>query len=317
MGRGTDPTAAELEACLEGGKPALPEVEPLVALAGELRQEGLNRPAPAPTAAARDALRRAVLAEAEARRRPGVFARLRGASLAVAAVAGGGLVVASAASGSNPVVLVADAARELPRLTGHWSAPPATVSIEGEVLASGSGGETLAIRVGEQTLTVEPPREPRAVVSQGTPVAAAAIEAGSTVRVTTGRAPGADVITAKKIEVIPTLAPSSAARPADDGQAPAQAPVSRPAPADTPGPDPTPAPRTPSPAVATAGANTAGLDPPATRTPTPSPTPVNTPTAAPTATPTKPPAIAPSADDTDNVTLDNETAAAKSSMTRY
>jgi hypothetical protein len=178
-------------------------------------------------------------------------------------------------------VLVADAASELPRLARHNS-PPQTVSLEGEVVDGRDGGETLRVRVGEETLTIEPPNKSRAVVAEGTPVAAADIETGTTIRVTAERDSKTDVVTARKIEVIsPASAVVAPARTAEPTRTLA---AEAPAVADT-GADATPRPKeTPKAAASTAVASDTNLSP-ALVQPTATPTPTPRPTATPSPTP--------------------------------
>lgn len=284
--------ARRLEDALEGLE-FLSDMEPLVALAAELRATGLATPTEAPSAAAREQLRAAVVSVAANTKQRGVAARVRGATFAVAAIAGGGLVIASAASGSNPAVLVADAARELPGI-GRLSAPPSSVALEGEVVASRDAGTTLEVRVGDETVTVESPKESRAVVAGGTPVAAADIQQGATVRVTASRDSDTSVVTAKKIEVLSPAA-TSTSRPS---AATAVTPLAvaeptrdvRPALANaTPSPSATQ--KTPPTALAATDpattSNVSAADPVApTHTPTRGPSPSPIPTPRPAAKPT-------------------------------
>lgn len=300
------PAARRLEAALSNptGREARDE---LVSLAGELREFGLDVPTRSPAQDAREELRLAVLARERDAHRGSGMARIRGATFAVAGVAGAGLVVASAASGSNPVVLVADAARELPRIAGY-TPPPATVAIEGEVVASRDGGRTLDVHAEGETITVEAPKQARSVTAAGTPVSTANIAAGDSVRVTAERAPGNSTVAAKKIEVLPpALTASAGARPPQDSapQAPAvteptrdarpQTPAATPRPADTPKPAAT---------VATVAVNDPAIAnaPPVAPTRTPTPKPTVTPTASPT--PTPPVTLAPTANETSNVAAD-------------
>jgi hypothetical protein len=224
-------SARNLESALSGDAP--PEHE-LLPLARELRNFGLEAPTAHPDPHFRETLRLAVLARAARQRRPGALARVRGATFVAAGVAGAGLVVASAASGSNPAVLVADAARELPRIA-RQEPPPATVAIEGEVLASRNGGRTLELRAGAETITVEAPKEARDVTAAGTPVAAASIEQGASIRVTAERDASPGPVSAKKIEVLPpTTAATSGTAPSANPPAALASPTSEPRPATTP-----------------------------------------------------------------------------------
>ncbi len=304
------PAARRLEAALSGysiGEPA----DDLVSLAGELRELGLDVPIRRPAAEAREELALAVLARKRETQCAGGIARVRGATFALAGVAGAGLVVASAASGSNPVVLVADAARELPRIAGY-AAPPATVAIEGEVVASHDGGRTLDVRADGETITVEAPKQARSVTSSGTPVSAANIAAGDSVRVTAEREPGNGPVAAKKIEVLPpALAASTGDRPPGNSatQAPAVSEPTRPASGRTPSATPRPA-DTPKPAPTFATA-VAASDPAIASVPpvVPTRTPTPKPTATPTHSPTPKPAVtlAPAANETNNVAADPAT----------
>lgn len=293
-----NPTARALDEALSGG-PAGREVRELVSLASELRDVGLAAPQPRLSPARREELRAAVLARSVDQRRGGSVGRVRGATFGVAAVAGAGLVVASAASGSNPAVLVADVAREIPRVSFH-AAPPADLAIEGEVIASYNDGRTLEVRSHGETFVVESRSETRSVSAEGTPVAASAIEQGANIRVTTESSADSGVVAAKKIEVLPPTAaleprtPLSAAAadaktrtptaPAKSGSNVGPQPA---APTKTPSPSPTkPATASPTPLANVTSVVVAPVEP--IKTPTKSPTlaPTRTPTARPKETAT-------------------------------
>jgi len=246
--------ANRLQGALSGTGEYGPAAAGLARLAGELREVGRAAPALQPSLAAREQLRAAVLAAAAERQGPARRGRFRGATLAIAAVAGTGLVVASAASGSNPAVLVAEIARDLPGIPNH-AQPPSTVSLEGEVIATHDGGRTLEIRTRDVTVTVESPRETRAITMEGTPLATSAIAEGDTIRVTTAREPGSGIVPAKKIELLPSTGstkPVGTSEPTGASNQPT--PETRPASLAT-----VPAKQTPTPAP--------------TRTATPTPTP--------------------------------------------
>lgn len=297
--------ARQLDAALEGGA-TQPGVAPLVDLAAELRGMGAALPTHSAPQDGREQLRTAVLAQATSRRRGGSVARVRGATFVAAGVAGAGLVVAGAASGSNPAALVVDAARELPRLAGQ-AAPVASVSIEGEVVASRDGGRTFELRTGSDTITVEAPKEARTVTEAGTPVAAVEIEQGSTVRVTAERKPDAGAVTAKTIEVLPTALPAANARP---GQASGAEPPATPTPSKDARPVlATAAPRpgnTPKPAATAVAANETAAIGAAPVLPTRTPTPTATPSPTPKAVAT----LAPSANETHSIGSEGDVASA-------
>ena len=272
-------SANSLESALAGAPAVSAEQESLVAFAAELRENALNIAPLRFSAARREELRTAVLAQRAAERRRPV-ARARGAVLGVAALAGGGLVVASAATGSNPAVLVADVAREIPKLATHSEQPP-TIAIEGEVVATHDGGRTLEVRDHANVVViVQAPEQARDVTDQGRPIAAEDIAEGATVRVTADRAPASNSVAAKKIEVLPT--PVSARPDLPTGNTdpvptkPAVsignvAPVETPRPTQTPSPTRTPA-ASPTPKPAVTNVAIAPVDPAPTTVPTRTPT---------------------------------------------
>ncbi|MGE0599418.1 MAG: hypothetical protein AB7J35_06755 [Dehalococcoidia bacterium] len=202
---------AELEAALNRAGTASEDIESLAGLAAELNEIGRSVPPPRISPARREELRLAVRAEAARERSRRPAARIKGATMTIAAVAGAGLVVAGAASGGNPAALVIDVARDIPGLPEHV-APPADTSIEGEVIATRDDGRTLEVRSGDATVVIAAPKESRDVTSAGTPVPAAAIAEGDNIRVTSKKASDAGgVITARKIEVLPAESPQAAA----------------------------------------------------------------------------------------------------------
>jgi hypothetical protein len=213
--------ANRLESTLSGAK-LHADAASLAALAGELRELALLAPTLGPTEASRAELLATVARgrSAPPARKGG---RVRGASLAIAAVAGAGLVVAGAAGGPNPATLVADVARDLPGLAGR-SAPPVSVSIEGEVIATRDHGRTLEVRTGATTVVIEAPGRARDITAEGTPFASSMITAGDTVRVTTERAPDAGRIPATRIELLP---PSTLTSPAPTVGPAAAAPATK------------------------------------------------------------------------------------------
>ncbi|MGE3073362.1 MAG: hypothetical protein AB7N24_04655 [Dehalococcoidia bacterium] len=290
---------AELEAAMNGALPAHENLEPLVELAAELREFGIDTPQPRISPARREEFLMAVRAEAARERSRRPAARIKGATMSIAAVAGAGLVVAGAASGSNPAALVVDAARDLPGIPQHV-APPAETSIEGEVVATRDDGRTLEVRSGDATVVVEAPKESRDVTSAGTPVPAAAIAEGDNIRVTSKRAADSGgVITAKKIEVLPADSASAAPGPkptisTNSGAAAAPTKDVRPAvstgavetPVDAAALKPTATPtphldaKTPS-VAANLDVRSATVSPTITKTATPTPPPTKTPTPRP------------------------------------
>ena len=192
-----------LEAALNARRPSSEDAASLAGLASELRELGVDTPQPRISPARRDELLMAVRTEAAQSRTRRPAARIKGATMTIAAVAGAGLVVAGAANGSNAAAFVVEAARDIPGIPQH-SAPVET-AIEGEVVATRDEGRTLEVRSGEDTVVVEVPRASRDVTSAGTPVAAAGIAEGDNVRVTSNRTSDTGgSITAKKIEILPS-----------------------------------------------------------------------------------------------------------------
>jgi hypothetical protein len=287
---------SELEEALGDPRRATAQTVEFECLATELREIGIETPQPRISHARREELRLAVLAQCAANRRGTPGARIRGATMGIAAVAGAGLVVASAASGSNPASIVVEAARDIPRIAQH-SAPPAIPTIEGEVVSTRDNGRTLEVRSGTDTVVVQSPSKSRDVTAIGTPVAAAEIRGGDVVRVTPKRESDTGVITAKRIEVLPVaVAPDkSLVAPPDSVTETASEPTAdtRPTIANvtpTPTSDATVPARSP---TATPKANVSDVAPGATSIVRGNPQPTATATTSPTPVPTKSPTARP------------------------
>jgi hypothetical protein len=224
--------ATRLERALAGRGTIDDTTAPLLGVAARL-YAGATQPVPRPLNAARARLKMLGAVNEQATRAAGSHgAKVRGATLGAAAVAGAGLLMASAATNSNPVGVVRSTVFEFPAMVVGSSAPKATdVTLVGTIVSVDEGGRQVEIDTGETLVAVDVRDVP---VVERAADAAAPVTVGSVVEVDGSLRDGdltvrAREVTVKEPAAVAGLAPVD--RDADSAAlgAPTEAPSTKPA----------------------------------------------------------------------------------------